>query len=69
MNKGLSMKDQKHNEGELGDLAVKVEKKMLNDLKTMSKNSGLSEDEIVIIALKRFKSSHADYMGIDLDYP
>ena len=63
------MKDQKHNETELADLAVKIEKKMVEDLKTMSDNSGLSQDEIVVIALKRFKSSHADYMGIDLDFP
>ena len=63
------MKDQKHNEGELADLAVKIEQNVLQDLETMSKNSGLSLDDIVVIALKRFKSSHADYMGIDLDYP
>lgn len=63
------MKDQTHNEGTLGDLEVKIEQTMIDDLKTMSKNSGLSQDDIVIIALKRFKSSHADYMGIDLDFP
>ena len=63
------MKGQKHNEGELGDLAVKIEQKLINDLKTMSENSELSESEIVAVALKRFRSSHADYMGIDLDFP
>lgn len=63
------MKDQKHNVTELGDLNVKIEQTMINDLATMSENSGLSADDIVVIALKRFKSSHADYMGIDLDYP
>lgn len=63
------MKDQKHNHTELGDLNVKIEQSMINDLKKMSENSGLSEDDIVVIALKRFRSSHADYMGIDLDYP
>lgn len=63
------MKDQKHNDGELGALEVKIEKKMIGDLEIMSKNSGLSQDDIVIIALKRFRSSHADYMGIDLDFP
>lgn len=63
------MKGQKHNEGELGELAVKIEQKLINDLKTMSENSKLSQDEIVAVALKRFRSSHADYMGIDLDFP
>lgn len=63
------MKGQKHNDGELGELAVKIEQKLINDLKTMSENSELSQDEIVAVALKRFRSSHADYMGIDLDFP
>ena len=63
------MKDQKHNDTELAELSVKIEKGMVTDLEKMSKNSGLSQDDIVVIALKRFRSSHADYMGIDLDYP
>lgn len=63
------MRTQKHNEGETVQLSVKIEKKLLDDLRIMSENSKLSEDDIVAIALKRFRSSHADYMGIDLDYP
>jgi len=63
------MKDQTHNEGELGALEVKIEQTMIEDLKTMSENSGLSQDDIIVIALKRFRSSHADYMGINLDFP
>ena len=63
------MKDQTHNEEALGALEVRIEQTMINDLKTMSDNSGLSQDDIVVIALKRFRSSHADYMGIDLDFP
>lgn len=63
------MKSQEHNKTELSELNVKIEKQIFEDLKVMSSNSGLSVDDIVTIALKRFKSSHADYMGIDLDYP
>ncbi len=63
------MKTQKHNQGELADLAVKIEAQLATDLKTMAENSELTIDEIVTVALKRFRSSHADYMGIDLDYP
>ncbi len=63
------MKSQKHNTGELAKLEVEIEKKLIEDLQTMSKNSELSIDDLVAIAVKRFKSSHADYMGIDLDYP
>lgn len=63
------MKTQKYNDGELAELNAKIEKKLIEDLETMSKNSGLSVDELVAVALKRFRTHHADYMGIDLDYP
>lgn len=63
------MKTQKHNMGELEKLEVEIEKKLVQDLQIMSKNAELSVDDLVAIAIKRFKSSHADYMGIDLDYP
>jgi hypothetical protein len=57
------MKNQEHNKGELAELKVKIEKKLVEDIKTMSVNSGMNIDEIVCIALKRFRSSHSDYMG------
>lgn len=57
------MKSQKQNEGELKDLVVKIEKKVAEDLELMSKNSGISVDDIVVIALKRFRSSHTDYLN------
>ena len=63
------MKDQKHNEGELKELTVKIEKQLVDSLEIMSKNSGMSVDELTCIAIKRFRSSHADYMDIKLDYP
>lgn len=62
------MKDQKHNQGPLEDLNVKIEKQVCEDLKLMSDNSGLSIDDLVVIAVKRFRSSHADYMSIKMDY-
>tara|TARA_B100001971_G_scaffold214585_1_gene252933 strand:- start:135528 stop:135719 length:192 start_codon:yes stop_codon:yes gene_type:complete len=63
------MKTQEHNKTELKELTVKIEAKLIQDLETMSSNSGLSMEDLVAIAIKRFRSSHADYMGIDLDYP
>lgn len=63
------MKSQKHNEGELKELKVKIEAQLIEDLEKMSENSGLPIEELVTIAIKRFRSSHADYMGINLDYP
>ncbi len=56
------MKSQKHNEGDLKDLKVKIEKKVVEDLEIMVKNMNMSMDDIVVIALKRFRSSHTDYM-------
>lgn len=63
------MKTQKHNEGDTQELKVKIEKSLVQDLEKMSENSGMSVDDLVTVALKRFRSSHADYMGINLDYP
>ena len=57
------MKSQKHNEGELVELTVKIEKELAESLDTMAENSGISIDELVATALKRFKVHHADYMG------
>jgi hypothetical protein len=56
------MKSQKHNQGELKEVKVKIEKEIAEALEVMATNSKLSQDEIVVIALKKFKSSHADYM-------
>lgn len=63
------MKTQEHNKTELAQLDVKIEAQLIKDLETMSTNSGLSKEDLVAIAIKRFRSSHADYMGFDLDYP
>jgi fructose-1,6-bisphosphatase/sedoheptulose 1,7-bisphosphatase-like protein len=56
------MKSQKHNEGKLAEVTVKIEEKLVADLQNMAKNSGLSIDDIVAVALKRFRSSHLDYL-------
>jgi hypothetical protein len=57
------MKSQKHNQGELKEVKVKIEKDVADSLEIMSKNSKLSVDEIVVIAIKRFRSAHMDYLG------
>lgn len=57
------MKTQKHNEGELSELSVKIESKVVESVECMAKNSRLTKEEIVVIALKRFITSHSDYMG------
>lgn len=59
------MKSQQHNNGELKELTVNIEKSVVDSLEIMSKNSNLSIDDIVVIALKRFRASHSDYMGFE----
>ena len=61
------MKTQKHNQGELKEVKVKIEKEVAESLEIMSKNSKLSIDEIVVIAIKRFRTSHMDYLGKNHD--
>jgi hypothetical protein len=56
------MRSQKHNQGELKELKVKIEKDVVDSLQVMSENSKMSVEDIVVIALKRFKSSHMDYL-------
>ena len=56
------MKSQKHNQGELKELKVQIEKEVVEAVEIMSKNSGLSPADLVVIALKRFRSSHLDYL-------
>jgi hypothetical protein len=56
------MKSQKHNQGDLKEITVKIENKVADDLELMSKNTGMPVADIVVIALKRFRSSHLDYL-------
>lgn len=58
------MKTQKHNEGELKELKVNIEKEVVDVFQRMAKNTGITIDELVVVALKRFRSSHADYEGV-----
>lgn len=54
------MKGQLHNQGELKELKVKIEKEIAESVERMAKNSNLTIDEIVVIALKRYRASHTD---------
>ena len=55
------MRTQEHNRGELKELKVRIEKDVVETVERMSKHSGISADELVVIALKRFCASHSDY--------
>ena len=56
------MKSQKHNQGDLKEVTVKMEAKVIEDLELMSKNTGMPIADIMVIALKRFRASHLDYL-------
>lgn len=57
------MKSQKHNQGDLKELKVSIEKDVVESFENMAANSGLTLEELVVIALKRFRVSHGDYTG------
>ena len=56
------MKTQVHNKGELATLKVEIEKDIVLTVEEMVRNSKLSADDIICIALKRFIHTHADYL-------
>ncbi len=55
------MKSQKHNEGELKKLEVEIEKEIVEAFENMTANTGIPLAELVVVALKRFRSHHCDY--------
>ncbi len=57
------MKTQTHNQGELKELTVKIESDVVDSLTVMSQQSSMSIDDIVVIALKRYRASHAELLG------
>ncbi|MBA2406001.1 MAG: hypothetical protein H0V66_14595 [Bdellovibrionales bacterium] len=58
------MKSQKHNQGELKEIKVKIEKEIADDFEKMVKNTNIKLDDLVVIAMKRFRSSHTDYLKL-----
>ncbi len=56
------MRSQVHNDGELKELTVKIDKQVVEDYFTMAENSDYDLNELVVIALKRFRASHCDYL-------
>jgi fructose-1,6-bisphosphatase/sedoheptulose 1,7-bisphosphatase-like protein len=57
------LKTQKYNIGELAELKVNIEKEIVESLSVIAEASGRTVDDIVVIALKRFRASHTDLEG------
>lgn len=55
------MKTQVQNQGELKELKVMIEKDVVESFERMSKKTGTPVADLVVIALKRFRSSHGDW--------
>lgn len=56
------MKSQKQNQGDLKEVTVKIEKKVVEDFELMVKNTGIPMADLIVIAMKRFRSGHIDYL-------
>ncbi len=57
------MKSQQYNQGSLGRLDVMIDKTVLESFQIMAKNSGRPLEELVVISMMRFQSTHTDYLG------
>lgn len=58
------MRGQEHNIGDLKELTVQIEKWVVDEIHLMAKNTKMPVEELIVIALKRYIDSHADYRGI-----
>lgn len=55
------MKTQAQNQGQLQELKVMIEKDVIESFERMSKASGMSIADLVVTALKRYRSTHTDW--------
>lgn len=55
------MRSQKHNQGELSELKVSIDKELVESLERMAQKTGFPVADLVAIAIKRFRSTHSDY--------
>lgn len=55
------MKTQVYNQGELKELKVMIEKEILESFERMAKNTNIPIQDLIVIALKRYRSSHGDF--------
>ena len=58
---GEFMKNQVQNQGELKELKVMIEKDVIESFERMTKASGITLSDLVVIALKRYRSAHSDW--------
>ena len=57
------MKTQVQNQGELKELKVMIEKDVVDSFESMTKAAGMSVADLVVVALKRYRSAHSDWIA------
>ena len=55
------MKTQVYNKGELEELRVMIDKEIKESFERMAKHTNTPIEDLIVIAMKRFRSSHGDY--------
>lgn len=55
------MKNQVYNKGELEELKVKIDKDTKQAFDRMAKHTKIPLEDLLVIAMKRFRASHGDY--------
>lgn len=55
------MRTQVHNKGELEELKVMIDKEVKQAFERMAKHTNIPIEDLIVIAMKRFRSSHGDY--------
>ena len=55
------MKSQVYNKGELEELKVMIDKDVKQAFERMAKHTNTPIEDLIVIAMKRFRSSHGDY--------
>jgi hypothetical protein len=58
------MKSQKHNEGDLKEIKIKIEKNVVEDFEKMVAHTNIPMEDLVVVAMKRFRASHNDYLKL-----
>ncbi len=55
------MKNQSYNKGELKELKVMIDKEIVESFERMEEHTKISIEDLIVIAMKRFRSSHGDF--------
>ena len=55
------MKTQDYNKGELKELKVVLDKETVESFERMAKHTKIPLEDLLVIAMKRFRISHGDY--------